>query len=145
MDLNNLFFQERIFSIRKLEANVDLILIQTQKNDKPLREVNYRMHTGYLANNQDGSQVGLWHIHGECTVSRGVVLGHDRYGRLLSRIEKLCDSQNYFAISKKPENVYIKSWAELFLYGDIYIVGFGFDLSEFDLWWLMKRKQREGL
>ena len=32
---------------------------------------------------------------------------------------------------------------ELFLYGDIYIVGFGFDLCEFDLWWLVKRKQRE--
>ena len=59
MDLNNLFFQERIFSIRKLEANVDLILIQTQKNDKPLREVNYRMYTGYLAHNQNGSQVSL--------------------------------------------------------------------------------------
>ena len=113
------------------------------KNHKPVREVNYRMHTGYLAKNQDGNQVGLWHIHGECTVSRGVVLGHDRYGRLLSRIEKLCDTQNYFAISKKPEKVSIKSWAELFLYGDIYIVGFGFNLSEFDLWWLMKRKQRE--
>ena len=114
-----------------------------QKSNKPVREVNYRMHTGYLAHNENGSQVGLWHIHGECTVSRGVVLGHDRYGRLLSRIEKLCDSQNYSAISKKSENLSIKSWAELFLYGDIYIIGFGFDLSEFDLWWLMKRKQRE--
>ena len=93
--------------------------------------------------NQDGSKVGLWHIHGECSVSRSVVLGHDRYGRLLSRIEKLCDSQNYFAVSKKPENVFIHSWPELFLYGDIYIVGFGFHHSEYDLWWLMKRKQRE--
>ena len=83
------------------------------------------------------------HIHGECTVSHGVVLGHDRYGRLLSRIEKLCDSQNYSAIAKNQENVFIHSWPELFLYSDIYIVGFEFHLSEFDLWWLMKRKQRE--
>ena len=103
------------------------------------------MHTGYLAQNTDGSQVGLWHIHGECSVPRSVVLGHDRYGRLLSRIEKLCDSQNYDDIAKKPERVVIHSWPELFLYGDIYIVGLGFHHSEFDLWWLLKRKQRERL
>lgn len=112
-------------------------------SNKPVREVNYRMHTGYLAYNEDGSQVGLWHIHGECTVSHGVVLGHDRYGRLLSRIESICGSQKYQAIEKSLSSVSLRSWPELFLYGDIYIIGFGFDLSEFDLWWLMKRKQRE--
>lgn len=112
-------------------------------NDKPVREVCYRMHTGYLAQNADGSDVGLWHIHGECSVSRGVVLGHDRYGRLLSRIEKLCDSQNYDDMPNDTEPVGFRSWPELFLYGDVYIIGFGFDTSEFDLWWLLKRKQRE--
>ena len=133
------FFKTTTRSKYRFNLNPEI----NQKSNKPVREVNYRMHTGYLAYNENGRQVGLWHIHGECTVSRGVVLGHDRYGRLLSRIEKLCDSQNYSAISKKSENLSIKSWAELFLYGDIYIIGFGFDLSEFDLWWLMKRKQRE--
>ena len=131
------FFNSKTRSYSRFNLNPEI------KDGKPVREINYRMHTGYLAQNQDGSKVGLWHIHGECSVSRSVVLGHDRYGRLLSRIEKLCDSQNYFAVSKKPENVFIHSWPELFLYGDIYIVGFGFHHSEYDLWWLMKRKQRE--
>jgi hypothetical protein len=27
--------------------------------------------------------------------------------------------------------------------GDIYIVGLGFDFSEFDLWWLLNRRLRE--
>ena len=29
------------------------------------------------------------------------------------------------------------------LFGDIYVVGFGFAECEFDLWWLLRRKQRE--
>lgn len=113
------------------------------KNGKPIREVCYRLHTGYLAKNEDGSDVGLWHIHGECSVSHGVVLGHDRYGRLLSRIEKLCDSQKYDDMPDGSEPVAFRSWPTLFLYGDVYIVGLGFQLSEYDLWWLLKRKQRE--
>ena len=28
--------------------------------------------------------------------------------------------------------------------GDIYILGFGFDFSEFDLWWLLNEKKRNG-
>ena len=141
--LEQSFFPGKDFFNPKIRSKCRFNLNPNTKNDKPLREVNYRMYTGYLAHNQNGSQVGLWHIHGECTVSHGVVLGHDRYGRLLSRIEKLCDSQNYSAIAKNQENVFIHSWPELFLYSDIYIVGFEFHLSEFDLWWLMKRKQRE--
>ena len=113
------------------------------KNGKPVREVCYRLHTGYLAQNEDKSDVGLWHIHGECSVSHGVVLGHDRYGRLLSRIEKLCDSQNYDDMPDGSEPVAFRSWPALFLYGDVYIVGLSLALSEFDLWWLLKRKQRE--
>lgn len=113
------------------------------KDGKRVREVCYRMHSGYLAHNDDGSEVGLWHIHGECSVSHGVVLGHDRYGRLLSRIEKICDAQNYDGMPDHPESYCFKSWPELFLYGDVYIIGLSYEISEFDLWWLLKRKQRE--
>jgi len=31
----------------------------------------------------------------------------------------------------------------LFLFGDVYIIGLGLGISEFDLWWLLRRKQRE--
>ena len=31
----------------------------------------------------------------------------------------------------------------MFLFGDIYVLGFSFDPSEFDLWWLLQRKQNE--
>lgn len=112
-------------------------------NQQQKREVNYRMHTGYISKNRDGTPVGIWHIHGECTVPLGIVLGHDRYGRLLSRIESICDSQTYTYKSNSAKQKRFTSWPELFLYGDVYIIGFGFSLCEFDLWWLLRRKQRE--
>ena len=34
-------------------------------------------------------------------------------------------------------------WLDYFLLGDVFAVGFGFDFSEFDIWWAMERKSRE--
>ena len=34
-------------------------------------------------------------------------------------------------------------WLDYFLLGEVYAVGFGFDLSEFDIWWAIERKSRE--
>lgn len=106
-------------------------------------EKYYRCYTGYLAKNKDGSQVNLWHIHGECSAAGSIILGHDGYGRLLSRIVPVCgDWQKYHDL--KPGKPYaFASWPELFLFGDVYIVGLGMGISEFDLWWLLRRKQRE--
>ncbi len=104
----------------------------------PTNETVYKMHSGYLA-----GTTGLWHIHGECGAPKGIVLGHDRYGRLLSRIEDLCKNQHY---TGKPEEVTEReftSWPELFLYADVYILGLGMYECEYDLWWLLRRKQRE--
>ena len=35
------------------------------------------------------------------------------------------------------------SWPELFIVYDVYGIGLGFDEGEFELWWLLRRKQRE--
>ncbi len=102
------------------------------------REGVYKMQTGYLA-----GKTGLWHIHGECADGRSIVLGHDRYGRLLTRIEGICSGQFYSGNPEEIRQRAFQSWPELFLHGDVYILGFGMDESEFDLWWLLRRKQRE--
>ena len=114
-----------------------------RKDGVPIREIYYRMHSGYRALNQNGSQVGLWHIHGERSVPQGIVVGHDRYGRLLSRMESICDSQKYEGKPTETNRRIFTSWPELFLYGDVYVIGLGFYLCEYDLWWLLRRKQRE--
>ena len=84
---------------------------------------------------------GNWHIHGETGVPTGIVVGHDRYGRLLSRMEQLCGKEISRTMEEKPRE--FRSWPELFLFGDVYVLGFGFALCEYDLWWLLRRKQRE--
>lgn len=114
----------------------------TEKGNRRI-ERRYRLYTGYLAKLPDGGQAGLWHIHGECAVPGSIILGHDGYGRLLSRIVPVCgDGRKYHDL--KPGAPYgFRSWPELFLFADVYIVGLGLGVSEFDLWWLLRRKQRE--
>lgn len=107
------------------------------------REQNYRLNTGYFAKNDDGSEVKLWHIHGECTVAGSIILGHDGYGRLLSRIVPVCGDWHKYHDLRKGTPYGFASWPELFLFGDVYILGLGLGISEFDLWWLLRRKQRE--
>lgn len=106
------------------------------------KERDYRPHSCYLARSAD-TDTGLWHIHGECSVPGGVILSYDRYGRLLCSIKEICSNQTY---SSREDGIFQKkftSWPELFLYGDVYILGLGMEFSEFDLWWLLRRKQRE--
>lgn len=113
-----------------------------KSNGKPLAERHYRLHTCYLAES-GGRRTGLWHIHGECSEASGIILSHDRYGRLLKRIAKICGNQ-YYMIDEDPcRSRVFTSWPELFLYGDVYVLGLGLTFNEFDLWWLIHRKQRE--
>lgn len=105
-------------------------------------ELHYRLHTGYRFDTKE-RPVGVWHIHGECSVPCGVVLGHDRYGRLLNRIVKCCGEIDYGGQVRDQTHYDFRSWPELFLFGDVYVLGFGFNDCEFDLWWLLRRKQRE--
>lgn len=137
------FFPKENFAKSRVQSKARFNLNPEKKEGKAVRQIYYRTHTGYLAKNSDGSEVGIWHIHGECNVPGGVVLGNDRYGRLLSRIERISSSQTYDRDAEAPRQKEFTSWPELFLYGDVYVIGFGFYLCESDLWWLLRRKQRE--
>ena len=104
---------------------------------------SYRLYSGCRAANRDGSPVDLWHIHGECAVAGSIILGHDGYGRLLSRIVPVCGDPLKYKTLKSGKPYAFTSWPELFLFGDVYVLGLGLGISEFDLWWLLRRKQRE--
>lgn len=141
--LEKAFFPRRDFKNRSARTKSRFNLMATDNNGKQKRENMYRLHSGYLANNRNSSNVGLWHIHGEIGASRGIVLGHDRYGRLLKRMVESCDELDHKSLLKKSRSYIFSSWPELFLFGDIYVIGFGYEHCEFDLWWLLRRKQRE--
>ena len=88
----------------------------------------------------DGRCTRLWHIHGEGRLPDTMILGHYYYGNLLRRIsEDLGGEDEGLPVRDGPP----RSWPEVFLRGDVYTLGFGFDMSEVDLWWLLDRKRRE--
>lgn len=143
--LEQAFFPCRNFGSGRTRSKFRFYL--QDKDDKAfrMREVHYRLHTGYYfpAGPNTPQGTGLWHIHGESSVPQGIILGHDRYGRLLARIVQCCQSMVKRAAKKEEGKLTFHSWPGLFLFGDVYILGFGFDACEFDLWWLLRRKQRE--
>lgn len=138
--LEKAFFPKRDFTKSGSRSGVRFNQISPDKDGKCKREREYRLHSGYYVKKNN---TALWHIHGEVSVPKGIVLGHDRYGRLLKRIIEACEAIDYRSISKKGARYSFTSWPELFLFGDVYVIGFGFKQCEFDLWWLLKRKQRE--
>lgn len=96
----------------------------------------------YRLQYKNGSDKDIWHIHGEARKKSSLILTHDEYGRLTR------DILNFNRISgnkyvKFKENLRVKSWVDYFLIADIYILGFGLDYSEFDIWWLLNRRVRE--
>lgn len=140
--LEQAFFPGRSFGSSGTRSNMRFDLRDKESKAPCVREVRYRLHTGYYFPDPDRPQgTGLWHIHGESSVPQGIVLGHDRYGRLLARIVQCC--KETAGQTGKGEEMRFVSWPALFLFGDVYILGFGLDACEFDLWWLLRRKQRE--
>ena len=87
----------------------------------------------------------IWHIHGEARKPNSMILGHYYYASLLHKMmEFLTNRKNDYQIKQKdnkPQS--IKSWLDSFILGDVYILGFGMDFCEIDLWWLINRKKRE--
>ena len=132
-------------------AQPDLVL-----NDQKLRhmmrhtdgrrqaEAKYLFYT-YGVVDWDGRLNKVWHIHGEGRKPDSMVLGHYSYASLLEKISAYVKAEEgrYRREQGRGEPVRIRSWADAFLFGDVYVLGFGFDVSEFDLWWLLDHKKRE--
>ena len=95
--------------------------------------------------NYKGIENRIFHIHGEARKPNSIVLGHDYYARLLARLiaESNENGNQYLKnqINNTPQE--IDSWVDMFLLGDVYILGFGLDFAEIDLWWLINRKKNE--
>lgn len=89
----------------------------------------------------------IWHIHGEARKHGSMILGAYFYGNLLGKLVELDKKRgNFFQRQQQShpgELPKIRSWADAFILGDVYILGFGFGFSETDLWWLLNRKKRE--
>ncbi len=107
-------------------------------------ETKYLIHTfNRVAINNTESRI--WHIHGEARNPSGMVIGHYYYGNLLTKIKNYVDSLDNRYLKNERDGIEstVKSWIDSFILDDVFILGFGFDVSEMDLWWLLERKKRE--
>ena len=107
------------------------------------REDQYGFFTYNSLNDSDKIH-NIWHIHGEASKPKSIILGHYYYGEVLSYI------RNYQSTAKRKYEISIRygtdytpySWIDYFLLGDVKIVGCGLDPSEMDLWWLINCKAK---
>lgn len=113
--------------------------MQKHTSEVEICEPQYMIHT---YNEADG--IPVWHIHGEARKPRSIVVGHYWYGSLLTKYKTLMDERRNIYETNCSKGIYkIKSWLDAFILGDVYVLGFGYDVSEMDLWWLLNRKRFE--
>lgn len=90
--------------------------------------------------------IPVFHIHGEAERKHSLILSYYSYANALSRLvtynrDKLKDSLNEH--QQEQKDYQCRCWLDYFIMGDVWSVGFGLDVSEFDVWWAIERKARE--
>ncbi|MBD5130330.1 MAG: hypothetical protein HDT43_10500 [Ruminococcaceae bacterium] len=107
-------------------------------------EASLMLHT-YNSAEYHGKEHKIWHVHGEARKADSMVLGHYYYGLLLGKMLTFNKKRGvYYSIARgSGEPPEIKSWTEAFIFGDVYVLGYGFGFAESDMWWLLNRKKRE--
>lgn len=119
--------------------------MQSHSDEVSRAESRFLLHTFNKIETEHGER-RIWHIHGEARKPDSMILGAYFYGNLLGKLVELNKKRGIFyqRTQSHPETLpKIKSWADAFILGDVYILGFGFGFSETDLWWLLNRKKRE--
>ena len=99
---------------------------------------------GYIPVKIDDAEKQIWHIHGHACAPNSVIMGHYYYGRLLASIQQYIPKmlKRMRASDKYGKPYEIHSWVDSFMRDDVYTVGFGMDLCETDIWWLVCCKKR---
>lgn len=82
---------------------------------------------------------GIWHIHGEVRRKDSMILSLYEYVRYINKIGEYKESRREDYLYK-TEELEFESWIDYFLFGEVFVLGFGFDFSELDLWWLLGRR-----
>ena len=77
----------------------------------------------------------IWHIHGNLKNLSSIILGYEHYVGQIEKIRKTLTKPIDDSISSD-------SWIQLFLNKSVYILGFGFNFSENDIWWLLSYRRR---
>ena len=119
----------------------------TEKNILPQNKF-YITTFNRIQDKLNGGKHDVWHIHGDAITPESIALNNEYYGKLVGRysewIRNKAEEQDGYTSNyknRKPEK--IKSWIDAFLFGNLYILGFGMNFSETDLWWLLEYKAKD--
>ena len=87
----------------------------------------------------------MFHVLGERLRKHSLILSYYSYANAVSRLIQLNKYRGNEYQEKQADGspISVRSWLDYFLMGDVYAVGFGFEPSEFDIWWAVERKARE--
>ena len=132
-ELERAAFPKELDSV-KTRSRVQRMQATTAEHAEP----RYMLHTF----NQAGEN-RIWHIHGEARKPQSMIIGHYEYASLLSRLKAHSDERKDAYQHLEEEPLSELSWVDQFILGNVYVLGFGFDPSEMDLWWLLNRKRNE--
>lgn len=131
-------------------ASIDATKISKSRLEKMAESTHGRVEPQYLLHSYNradfnGTPNRVWHIHGESRKPNSMILGHYWYANQLAKMKAESDKSknDYLKYQMEGSSKAIDSWIDAFILGDVYILGFGFDLSEIDLWWMLNRKLRE--
>lgn len=109
----------------------------------------------FFYNDKTNHGLKLWKIHGDIGRIQSITLGFDQYCGSLWKLNDYVKGQYKsskdakaikcdISMSQKCEERKFDgiSWAELFFNSNVFVVGFGMDLSEIDIWWLLNKRAR---
>lgn len=118
-------------------------------------ETKYSLRRCRRAATEGSSEIAIWHVHGEADHPRTLMLSHDHYVRYINRMRRYVPADTGAADSGNGDEesgdesirdaLGREVWIPLFLQSDVHVLGFGFDYTEIELWWLLSLKRREAL
>lgn len=104
-----------------------------------VNSIKYVTHQCFNLNDID-----VFHIHGDIFNKRSICMGYEHYAGIIehlrTEIERIEDNKTDCRIIQylKYNDLFeYYHWAYSFFENDIYIVGFGLDDVELDIWWLI--------
>lgn len=86
----------------------------------------------------------IFHIHGDAFHYDSMIMGQYYYSKMIGKISKNLEwhIKRYKAFIKDKIPFSPHGCIDSFLYGDVYMLGFGMDFSESDIWYLVCAKKR---
>lgn len=101
---------------------------------------------------QESAGKRVYHIHGECKYPRSICLGFEHYAGMLEKMrapivkstKKELGGEHIFHLYDVLNDLEAigEEWYYRIFTDDIYFLGFGFDQSEEDIWWLLTYRRR---